>query len=42
MALGGPMAYVAQQAWILNDTLINNVLFGQPFDEARWDMVVKV
>lgn len=42
VALGGRMAYVAQQAWILNDTLKNNVLFGQPFDEARWDMVVAV
>ena len=42
VALGGRMAYVAQQAWILNDTLRNNVLFGQPFDQARWDMVIKV
>lgn len=42
VALGGRLAYVAQQAWILNDTLINNVLFGQPFDEDRWNTVVKV
>lgn len=41
VALGGRMAYVAQQAWILNDTLRNNVLFGQPFDQARWDTVIK-
>ena len=42
VAMGGRLAYVAQQAWILNDTLINNVLFGQPFDEDRWNTVVKV
>ena len=42
IALGGRMAYVAQQAWILNDTLENNVLFGQPWDEARWNAVVEV
>ena len=32
----GSVAYVAQQAWILNTTLRENVLFGLPFDEARY------
>ena len=35
--LGGSMAYAAQQAWIMNDTLQNNVLFGSEFDQARWE-----
>ena len=30
------------QAWILNDTVVNNILFGQPFDEAKWNHVVEV
>lgn len=41
VAIGGSMAYVAQQAWILNATLKDNVLFGQPYDEARWEAVIK-
>ena len=41
VAVGGSMAYVAQQAWIINDTVENNVLLGQELDQARWDRVVK-
>ncbi len=35
------MAYVAQQAWIINDTVENNVLLGQELDQGKWDRVVK-
>lgn len=35
--MGGRLAYVAQQAWIVNDSLQSNVLFGQELDERRWD-----
>ena len=28
-------AYATQQAWIQCDTVLNNVLFGQPLDEVR-------
>ena len=41
VAVGGSMAYVAQQAWIINDTVENNVLLGQELDQAKWDRVVK-
>ena len=34
------MAYVAQTAWIQNSTLRNNILFGQPFDDSRYDAVL--
>ena len=34
------MAYVAQQAWIQNTTLRNNILFGKPFDEDRYNSVL--
>ena len=30
------MAYVPQQAWILNATLRENVLFGEEFEEERY------
>jgi len=40
IAIGGRMAYVAQQAWILNETLQENILFGRDFDPAKWKTVV--
>lgn len=35
VAVRGRMAYVAQQAWILNATLRDNILFGQEYQEDR-------
>ncbi|KAF9416233.1 hypothetical protein BGZ94_010270 [Podila epigama] len=32
----GSLAYVAQSAWILNDTIRNNILFGRPYDKERY------
>lgn len=31
------IGYVAQEAWLFNGTLRANVLFGRPFDQARYD-----
>jgi len=31
----GRLGYVPQQPWLLNATLKDNVLFGQPFDKDR-------
>ncbi|KAH9945319.1 ABC protein [Epithele typhae] len=36
VAFGGRVAYCSQSAWIQNATLRENVLFGQPFEEARY------
>ncbi|KAJ1931933.1 hypothetical protein EC988_009624, partial [Linderina pennispora] len=36
------VAYVAQQAWLLNDTIRGNITFGLPFDEARYNDVVRM
>ena len=30
------MAYVPQQAWIQNDSLRNNILFGRPMDMSLY------
>ena len=35
--MGGQLAYVAQQAWIVNDSLQSNVLFGQELNDQRWE-----
>ncbi|KAJ2556247.1 Transporter of the ATP-binding cassette (ABC) [Coemansia sp. RSA 1933] len=36
------VAYVAQQAWLLNDTIRGNITFGMPFDEQRYHEVVRM
>ncbi|KAI1315140.1 hypothetical protein EDD11_001245 [Mortierella claussenii] len=36
----GRLAYVPQQAWIVNATLKDNILFGNAFDQARYDHVL--
>jgi len=35
----GSVAFVPQSAWILNDTVRNNVLFGRPYDEKHYTCV---
>uniref|UniRef100_A0A8C5PJK7 Canalicular multispecific organic anion transporter 1 n=1 Tax=Leptobrachium leishanense TaxID=445787 RepID=A0A8C5PJK7_9ANUR len=37
----GSVAYVPQQAWIQNDTLKNNILFGSQLDEERYKRVLE-
>ncbi|KAH9503693.1 Multidrug resistance-associated protein 1, partial [Bulinus truncatus] len=36
VTIKGTIAYVAQQAWIQNDTLRNNILFGKPLNEKLY------
>ncbi|KAI1317835.1 Multidrug resistance-associated protein 1 [Mortierella claussenii] len=36
----GRIAYVPQQAWILNASLRDNILFGQQYDEVRFQQVI--
>lgn len=35
------IAYVAQQAWIQNTTLKNNILFGLPYNDERYRKVIE-
>ncbi|XP_046342169.2 multidrug resistance-associated protein 1-like [Haliotis rufescens] len=37
----GSIAYVPQQAWVQNDTLEQNILFGAHFDRERYDAVLE-
>ena len=41
MALNGSIAYVPQQAWILNGSIRSNILFGEDFDRDRLAKVYK-
>ncbi|KAK3831122.1 MAG: multi drug resistance-associated protein MRP [Linnemannia gamsii] len=37
----GSVAYVSQQAWILHSTVKDNILFGKPLDQERYEVVVR-
>ncbi|KAF9972607.1 hypothetical protein BGZ73_004232 [Actinomortierella ambigua] len=39
--LRGSVAYVPQQAWIMNDTLRANILFGNPYDPAFYRATIE-
>ncbi|KPP67727.1 multidrug resistance-associated protein 5-like [Scleropages formosus] len=41
VAVSGGLAYVAQQAWIFNDTLRENILFGKEYDKERQEQQVR-
>lgn len=36
------VAYVAQQAWLQNLSIRDNILFGLPYDESRYNEVIGV
>lgn len=36
------VGYAAQQAWIINATVRDNILMGKKFDQNLWDQVVDV
>lgn len=37
----GSIAYASQSAWILNQTVRENILFGLPYEEERYNRVVQ-
>ncbi|KAK9353696.1 P-loop containing nucleoside triphosphate hydrolase protein [Lipomyces doorenjongii] len=39
--LSESVAYCAQQAWLLNDTVKNNIIFGNEYDESRYKATVE-
>ncbi|KAG8914828.1 hypothetical protein FRC01_003897, partial [Tulasnella sp. 417] len=38
---GGGVAYAAQEAWIQNATVKENIIFGSPYDEERYRRVLE-
>ncbi|KAF9129913.1 hypothetical protein BGW39_003648 [Mortierella sp. 14UC] len=40
VAVYGDIAYVPQQAWIINATVRDNILFGKAFDQELYDRVI--
>ncbi|XP_060600262.1 ATP-binding cassette sub-family C member 5-like, partial [Ruditapes philippinarum] len=41
VAVQGTLAYVTQQAWVMNTTVRENILFGEPYDPDRYHAVVE-
>ncbi|CAL1702786.1 unnamed protein product [Somion occarium] len=37
----GGVAYHAQESWVLNETIRDNILFGAPYDEHRYNTVLE-
>ncbi|KAG0368491.1 hypothetical protein BGX24_002797 [Mortierella sp. AD032] len=37
----GRIAYVPQHAWILNASVKDNILFGEPYDERRYQQILQ-
>ena len=42
LGLTDTVAYCAQQAWLLNDTIKNNILFAAPYNKERYEKVIRV
>ena len=36
----GGVAYAAQESWVQNETIRDNIVFGSPFDEERYRKVL--
>ncbi|PPQ73481.1 hypothetical protein CVT26_010183 [Gymnopilus dilepis] len=36
----GGVAYAAQESWVQNETIRDNILFGSPYDEERYQKVI--
>ncbi|KAM7417317.1 hypothetical protein PAMA_017129 [Pampus argenteus] len=41
VAASGGFAFVSQQAWILNDSLKENILFGKEYDQDKYNAVLE-
>ncbi|EJC98299.1 P-loop containing nucleoside triphosphate hydrolase protein [Fomitiporia mediterranea MF3/22] len=37
----GGVAYAPQESWVLNETIRDNILFGEPYEEGRYKQVLK-
>uniref|UniRef100_A0A6N2MXC4 ABC-type xenobiotic transporter n=1 Tax=Salix viminalis TaxID=40686 RepID=A0A6N2MXC4_SALVM len=42
VVIRGTVAYVPQVSWIFNATVRDNILFGSPFDSARYEKAIDV
>mmetsp|Transcript_10817 Transcript_10817/g.14851 ORF Transcript_10817/g.14851 Transcript_10817/m.14851 type:complete len:1301 (-) Transcript_10817:41-3943(-) len=41
VSVSGKVAYTSQQAWLFQGTVRENILFGEPFEEERYQQAIK-
>ena len=41
ISINGSISYVAQTAWIQNDTLRNNILFYKEYDQVKYEKTLQ-
>lgn len=39
--INGAIGYIPQEPWIINGTIQDNIIFGQPFNEERYQKVIE-
>ena len=42
ISINGSISYVAQTAWIQNDTLRNNILFYKEYDQVKYEKTLRL
>ena len=40
--INGSVSYAPQEPWVFSGSVMQNILFGQPFDETRYKRVLEV
>lgn len=38
----GKIAYISQEAFMMNTTIRNNILFGEPYDAEKFEETIKI
>lgn len=41
LSIKGSIGYVPQQAWVFSGSVKQNIVFGQEFDQHRYDKVIR-
>lgn len=41
LCIRGSIGYVPQQAWVFSGSVRQNIVFGQTFEEDRYDKVIR-
>lgn len=40
VAINGTLSLVTQKPWIVNDTVMNNILFGKPYNRKKYEEII--
>ena len=40
--VNGSIAYASQESWSFNSSILQNIMFGKPYDSKKWREVISV